>query len=202
MRLTAPSSVDEMVAPFLRAEIDADRSSVGSYLAAHKWPESLVWDPDTTDLVDNGRRAELLAEHRGWLRNAFLFRGFPPDVAWHRAELDPADVGQVLGANVQTWRLLSGGTRRFADAAAAARTGHVSLDSDLVGAAGRACLVAARYTAREILEPPILVAPSSRSPIVALEGHTRLVAWLLADRLEPLPAIVGFSDHISDWRLF
>lgn len=71
-------------------------------------------------------------------------------------------------------------------------------DLDVVEAALRSHWVAARYRARENLAPPIPVAPAGQ-PLVALEGHTRLVAWLLAERTDPLKAIVGSSERLGGW---
>lgn len=68
----------------------------------------------------------------------------------------------------------------------------------MADAAVRAHWIARRYGAGDVLEPPILVAPFSRSPIVAVEGHTRLIGWLIADRPEPFPVIVGLSDRIAE----
>lgn len=126
MRLTGTSSVDEMIAAFLRAEIDADRWAPGQVLprlAAHGWPESLVRDPDTTSVAENTMRAALLREYRGWQTETFLFVAFPPDLEWHRTELERAEIGDVLGANFKTWYNLSGSSRRVADSAAVALVG-------------------------------------------------------------------------------
>jgi hypothetical protein len=188
-----------MVAAFLRAEIDGDRWSswIVQGLAAHGWPESLIRTPDLTDAAANAHRSWLLNVYRGWARDDLLFRGLPPDVAWHDAELDRADVAAALGANVEPWIALSSGSRRFGDMAAAVRAG--GLTGDPADTADRASRIADRYRAREDLERPILVARSEADVPIGVEGHTRLVGWLLADRTEPLPIIVGLSPKISAW---
>lgn len=194
-----------MVAAFLRAEIDADRwapTVLLPRLAVRGWPESLLRTPDLTDADANSKRAELLGEARGWQRGTFLFVGFPPAVDWHRAELDPDDVGDVLGANYPTWVHLSGGSRRVADSAAAAGLGPLLRDLDVLDAAIRAHWIARRYRSGEALERPILVAPESGRPIIAIEGHTRLIGWILAGRQEPLSVIIGLSDRIAEWHWY
>ena len=211
MRDTGPSSADEMVAAFLRAEIDSDRwgdDHVRPGLAAHGWPTTLVEDPDTTDADANINRARILTEYRGWQDNRWLFEGFPNDVEWRRAELEPTDVAEVLGAGFPTWLLLSGGSRRVVDCAAAARTGPLptlpmgEARVHVAEAAMRSHWVARRYALGELLGPPILVAPWSRAPLVAIEGHTRLIGWSLATRPEPLPVILGLSDSLARWKWF
>jgi len=204
MRLIQPSSADEMVASFLRAEIDSDVWGAGNVvprLAAHGWPETLVRQPDLTDPQANRDRAQLLGEYRGWQTGTYLFGGFPADVVWHQAEMDRAEVAEVLGARFPTWLELSGVSRRVADSASATVVGPI-LNRDAANMARRANLVARRYREGELLEPPIVVATMSANAIVAVEGHTRLVAWAVAERPEPLRVILGLSDRISEWSFY
>jgi hypothetical protein len=205
-----------MVAAFLRAEIDADRwgrTIIIPGLAAYGWPQSLIREPDTTDADQNARRAHLLGDCRGWRRGTYLFRTFPPDVTWHHAELSQADIGAALGANYETWRDLTNGSRRFADAAGNVRAERLPevadapndaerarRITDVAGASERARRIAARYRAGEVLERPVLVARSPDDQLIGVEGHTRLIAWLLSRSPGPLPVIVGFSERIGEWH--
>jgi hypothetical protein len=208
MRITGQASVDEMIASFLLAEIDGARPNADAIrraLTRYEWPESLVRNADLTDAAANAQRAQLLDESRGW-PDKWLFERFPADVEWHRAELDSGEVGDVLSVNDQTWLDLSHDSRRIADCATSARTGPLkSLPAgearmNVAEAAVRGHWIARRYAAGDLLEPPILVAPTSGSPLIALEGHTRLVGWQLVERTDPLPIILGLSDHLGSWR--
>ena len=210
MHIDGPATVDEMIGAFLRAELRSDRwgdDHVRNSLSAHGWPATLVSDPDISDPTANERRAQVLSDYRGW-PDRLLFLRFPSDVVWHHATLQPGEVEDVLGANYRTWLLLSNGTRRVADCAHAARTGPLPKlppgedRTNVAEAAVRAHWVARRYAAGEDLGPPILVAPSSLSPVIGVEGHTRLIGWALARRDEPIPVIVGTSDHLADWAFF
>ena len=153
-----------------------------------------------SDPEANIRRAWLLGEYRGWARDGFLFHRFPPDMRWHDAELEPGDVAAAIAANVEPWISLSGGSRRFGDMAAAFRAGGLAETNGVHETGDRVSHVAERYRAGEILDPAILVARSSADQLVGVEGHTRLVAWLLADRPGPLTVIVGFGAGIDRWH--
>ena len=211
MRITGGSSPEEMVAAFLLAEIESDRwgeDFVLPLLKRNGWPESLVRTPNLADRGANVQRAQLLAEYRGWENNLLMCPEFPRDVDWRKAELDPADVGQVLGARFPTWDTLSGGSRRVADCVSVARHGplpklpHGELREGIAEAVARSYWLAHRYRSGDELPPPILVTPRVHHPIVAIEGHTRLIAWSLADRADPLTVILGISDQLNGWCRF
>jgi hypothetical protein len=199
MRITGPSSEAEMIAEFLRAEIDSDRWSgwIRDWLDRHSLPEALVRSPDSTDPGQNATRSALLGEFRGWAAGAMLFRDFPGDVIWHRADLDPADVGDVLGASYRDWTRLSGGTRRVGDAADNVLGCRFPIETDVVTAVARALVIRDRYAAGHVLRLPILVTDGAK--IVAIEGHTRLLGWQLGGPSKPLAVILGRSASIASW---
>ena len=74
MRLVGPSSVDEMVLAFLRAEIDAPRYQ----LFFANVNRRLIEEPDLTDGAQNRARREALAYRHG------LYDRVPADTSWHR----------------------------------------------------------------------------------------------------------------------
>lgn len=59
--------------------------------------------------------------------------------------------------------------------------------------------VASLVSAGASLPEPILVANDERSPLIVLEGHTRLTAYLLRPEYLPpeLPVVVGYSPMMN-----
>jgi hypothetical protein len=94
MREIGPASNNEIVLSFLRAEIDSPRPgphyiAVLNQMRADRY--SLIDNADLNDANANRVRARALGPVRGYGRNADLFRGFPTDTTWRRAQLDPSD---------------------------------------------------------------------------------------------------------------
>jgi len=82
-----PATEDEMVLEFLRAEAGP-----------------LVNQPDVEDEEQNARRRTLLVG-RGYGLNAFLFQGFPQDVAWEIATLTIDELSRTRYIeHDDTWR--------------------------------------------------------------------------------------------------
>jgi hypothetical protein len=123
----------------------------------------------------------------------------PGDVAWHWAELERDDVANAEGANYEEWRDLSGGTRRVGDAVSVVVSAARHATGYAADIAISAASIAERYDRGERLEPPILVAPTSLIRLVVVEGHTRLVGWMISKQPGPLAVIVGLSDQIPGW---
>lgn len=178
-------SEDEMIAVFLRGEIDSDRWGP-------KLRELLARD-GRTEADDSEYRRQLLDEHRAYVRREGLFHGFPEHVDWYRAVLDRDEVLDVLYINWDWWLTLSGGTRSPRDAARRIRAGEVAgVD---VAAAGF-----------ESDAPPelIVVTTPDRSRLVVLEGHGRLTAYALFPERIPaeLEILLGVSAEMAGWSEF
>src|SRR5207248_6192958 len=115
-----------MIAIFLRAELESERfgGAIRALLARDGLEEDVVQRPDVTDAAGNNARRRLLDEHRAYERREGLFRGFPHDVAWHRALLTPDEVLDILFIDWDWWLELAGGSRRPRDAAERIRAGE------------------------------------------------------------------------------
>jgi hypothetical protein len=89
---------------------------------------------------------------------------------------------------------LSGRTRRVADGAARVRHG---IEAFGVGN-GAYWYLADALRAGATFPEPILVGTDERSPLVVLEGHVRLTAYLLRPEYLPstMPILVGLSPQI------
>jgi hypothetical protein len=199
MRLIRPITEDEMVALFLRGEFASDRwaSSLRALLDGRE--ETVLTQPDLTDAEQNRFRSWALEEHRAWERRDGLFGGFPHDVEWFRAELEPDEVLEILFIHWDWWLWVSGGTRRPREAALRIRAGK----HDGVTAAEHEPWAAAL---RSSSPPPELIAVTTpaHAPLVLLEGHVRLTAFALFPEYLPpeLEILLGVSEEMPRWCMF
>src|ERR1700693_1767999 len=85
----------DVVLAFLQAEISSSRYADKCILPLlHNYRlsrEDLIDRPNLESESDNGIRRALLQCYRGYGANAFLFVGFPSDVAWRFVEIEPQD---------------------------------------------------------------------------------------------------------------
>jgi hypothetical protein len=191
MRVIAPSSEAEMVALFLRGELDSERFGPGVRAAID---ERLLLEPDLANEEQNGLRRAALTRLRGYESREGLFHGFPDDMRWERAVLTRDEVLAVRYIEYDYWVELSGGTRQPLDAADRIRAGITVFRVPNDGFF---------ELADELAEGPkselIVVGDSSR--LVVLEGHARLTAYAL--RPEALPAelevLLGRSPRVAEW---
>jgi hypothetical protein len=113
---------DEMIAAFLRAEIESSRFSgpVKGLLAQLGLDRALLDSPNTRNSDDNRVRRRILGAYRGYPDRA-LFAGFPSDTIWRRVQLEPSDFATLRYLNDESrgdqLLRLSGGTRRVTDGA-------------------------------------------------------------------------------------
>jgi hypothetical protein len=196
MRLLQPIAEAEVVATFLRAELDSDRYSdkLRALLVRDRRDESVLRTPNLGSPADNRYRSELLDEHRGYERRVGLFHGFPRRVDWHRAALTPEEVLDILYINWDWWLRISGGSRRPLDAARRIRDGEMpgvtAEEHEPIATAAQPELVAATTPAL--------------SPLVLVEGHVRLTAYALFPECLPreLEILLGISDEMAGWSEF
>jgi hypothetical protein len=199
--LVEPITEDAMVAAWLLAELNSSRWEwcIQDGLASE--PESIVRSPNLADARENTLRASILGKCRGWRIGTMMFPGFPVDATeWHRAELDLPDTLAVRGSLWEPWGALASPTRTVGAAVEKVMSGtYPAAARELVE---NARSIERRYRVGEDLGQPILAGRPSGPPRVALEGHTRLLGWALAERSDPFEVIVGLSDRISEWRRF
>jgi hypothetical protein len=201
MRTVARLTEDDMVAAFLQAEAASPRYGprVRSELADLGLDLELLEHPDISDQRANAERRAVLASYRGYLTSAVLFEGFPDDVDWWRCWATPDDLAKVRYIDYDFWNECSDGSRDPAIAAARLRDGKPQVpDPDAVNG-----IVASLRLGR--LPPPIIVVARSRTdPLVVLEGHTRLTAYVLVPEVLPprLEVIAGWSDRMGEWPLY
>ena len=201
MRLLRPINEDEMVAVFLRGEYASERWREGLHglLARHGCAEDVLRRPNAADPEQNALRSRILEDHRAWERRDGLFGGFPHDVEWFRAELEPHEVLKILFIHWDWWLRVSGGTRRPLVTARRIRGGEVAgvtapEHEPLAGA------LSATPPPAEL----IAVTTPAHAPLVLLEGHFRLTAYaLFPEHLPPkLEILLGVSEEMPRWCMF
>jgi hypothetical protein len=198
MRLLHPVSEDEVIAVFLRSELDSSRygEKLRGLLARDGRELRVLRSPDPGDADTNAYRRQLLDEYRAYERREGLFLGFPQAVDWYRASLRRDEVLDILFINWDWWLELSGGSRRPRTAARRIRAGEVAgVTAEEHEPLARACA-----TQPEL----IAVTTPAHSPLVLVEGHFRLTAYALFPEYlaEELEILLGVSDEMDDWCQF
>ena len=202
MRLIGSVPEAEVIAEFLRAEIDSPRFGprVRARIAADGRDESVVRRADTTSEADNDYRASLLHSYRGVGGSAPLLEGLPERIDWQRATIARDALDEVRYIDYPYWNELSAGTRSPRVAAARIREGIMAMERPNDGFLA----LAERLCAGDDLGMPVLIAPDHDSPPVILEGHTRVTAMLLRPDCLPDPVefYVGFAPEVRDWMFY
>jgi hypothetical protein len=202
MRRLRQGSEAEMVALFLRTELPSARwhDALQLQLRRAGLAECVITDPDIGDDAENQARLRILTDHRGYGSRTDHFDGFPVDVVWEWLAITPAELDGVRYIYYDYWLKLSGGTRIPADAAARIQAGTAPLG---MPKREHEVLAKARAVADGAAFPPlILVTTGPGGELVALEGHVRLTAFMLArEHLPPeLEVLVGSSAAMTGWR--
>jgi hypothetical protein len=188
VRVLAVATEDDIVATFLRAELDSSRyaGQVLAALDAERLDRSQVERPDTSDPVANAARRRVLAAYRDYPDDG-VFIGLPADTEWQWAALGPAELLQVRYINWDYWIEVSGGTRRPLDAIPRVGDSPIYREIAAAVAAGRL--------------PPalILIGRPPGIDLVVLEGHVRLTALTMAvEHLPPeLTVLVGLAPAMD-----
>jgi hypothetical protein len=201
IRILRDSSEAEVIAAFLRAELDSPRygETLRTLLREAGEDKRVVAEPKVGDSREHSFREQLLESYRSWLSRDGLFAGFPERVDWSYAALTPAEVLSILYINWDWWLRISGGTRLPLKAAARIRRNEVpgaTVESNEP--------LAARLRSADQPPPLIVVAPPDCSQLVLLEGHVRLTAYALFPEYLPeeLEVYLGTSGEISRWSEF
>jgi hypothetical protein len=201
MRTIGKVAEEEMVAVFLQAEISSARfgSTILRLLEEDEVERKVIDRPCLTNEVENAYRADFLGKFRGYKKDRGIFHGFPNDVEWQRASLTREDLEQVRYIDWDYWSEISGDTRLVLDAANRIKRGMIDEAEAL---SFRSAAAALRQG--EKFPELILVGRRQGSDLVLLEGHVRLTGYLLEPDCLPreMIAIVGYSNHLDEWKLY
>jgi hypothetical protein len=205
VRAVRHATEDEVIAAFLRAEIDSDRHKdrVLRDLRVNGRPRSIVKRPDLTDPKENAFRRTLLGSTRDWGRGEGMFQGFPELVDWSVVAITREELADVRYIAWKWWLEISGGTRLATETARRIRAGEFAGDLES----------ALRYhepIARRLIEgtplPALIAVRDATRPdfLVLVEGHVRLTAFFLFPELVPheMEIYLGTAEGLRSWGLY
>ncbi len=203
MRKIRESLEAEMIAAFLAAELHSPRSmsqEIQTILLREALSPRVISSPDLSNAQENAARRAVLGAYRGYGQGQGYFQGFPETLRWELVGLTRQEVKRVNYIDYDYWVELAGGSRLALDGARRALAGI-----DVFGLSSR-YFVDLAETLRHGTQFPtlIFVARDEASPLVVLEGHARLTAYLIAPDCLPteLEVIVGFSEQITQWGCY
>jgi hypothetical protein len=200
VRVIGPSSEDEMVAVFLRGELDSDRfgAAIRRALERAGVSDRVLRAPELSDATENALRRRLLTDTRAYDIRDGVFGGFPDDVRWERVMLDRDELAGVRYIDWSYWVELSGGSRSPVDAARRIREGVTVFGVPSDG------FVSAAEAVDDAWPELILATAGPRQALVVVEGHVRLTAYVLAGEAAPpeVEALLGTSPRMRHWALY
>jgi hypothetical protein len=190
VRLLYPTTIDDMIAVFLKAEIASERfgEKIISRLRRDRKERSVIDTPDITNMSENGYRRQLLASYR-----AYVFEELPAHTVWYRALLNHDEVVKIRYIDYDYWNEISDNTRLPIVAAEAIRAGR-----EIYGQSTHAFLdVAEKLRAGARFPELIVVGTSPDEQLTVYEGHGRLTSYLLAPECIPeeLEVVAGFAPE-------
>jgi hypothetical protein len=202
MKKVRDISEDEMIATFLKGEINSSRFGhhIHERLERDDKGRDIIDDPDLNNSTDNEYRKNILKEYRGFGDNKHLFEGFPDNIKWERVVLPKDDLKRIKYIDYDYWIELSQGTRYVKDAVSTIKQGK-----EIYKVSNQGFLDAAEAVRKGTIFPDvILVSTGKMGDLVVIEGHARLTAYLLAIDKMPneIEAIVGYSTDIVNWGLY
>ncbi|HVX42469.1 MAG TPA: hypothetical protein VHC49_01210 [Mycobacteriales bacterium] len=202
MKLLSRVSQDAAVSAWLRAEIDSSRfaASISSSLARHGIPRSMITDPDLESSLQNACRLNILAGYRGFGRPAidgaeWLAGRNVGELDWWRVELSRSELAGVRFTDGGFWTEESEGTRLPGVHVRRLLADKERPEDDLPN------LVHAAVLAGIELPPMIVIDAGPGTRLVVLEGHVRLIAYVMAGSAAPdrVIAILGRSPSVATW---
>jgi hypothetical protein len=200
MKLLEPSTEDEMILAFLRAEIESP--DYQDRILQVPGARALVDQADPPSEQENADRRWLLGFSRGYPGSA-LFLGFPTGITWFRTRLMIGELGTARYMDYPRWVVLSKGTRLVADGAK-----NVDMewppDASDKDPSPTIKAIAARVENGEAFPELIFVGEPEAAPdqLVLIEGHSRATAYVYANANTEIDALVGFSPSIVRWRWY
>jgi hypothetical protein len=202
MRKIRDVSEDEMIAIYLQTELSSVRfrQKLELHMQQEKIDRRIIKEPDWHNTAENVLRRTLLGVYRGYGQNTDYFPDFPAHVRWERVGLSREELERVRYIDWEYWLDLTDGTRMAIDGARNALAGKVVYDVSSDGLVSMAD--ALRQGAR--FPPLILVAKDVGAPLVVMEGHARLTAYLIAPECIPteLEVIIGYSEQMTQWECY
>lgn len=194
-------SEDTMIVEFLQSEMDSYRfrEKIDVALEKHHYTETIITNPDTTNLEENKMRKMIFNHYRGYADKKKLFENFPDDVEWFEEKISKETLlNNVYYIDFDYWDKLSNGTRLPKNAVTNI-TNNVEIfneSNDIFK------LTSEEFRKGQKFKKLILVSDGKK--LVVLEGHLRITVYAMNPDLVPaeLPVIIGYSKDIENWDCF
>jgi hypothetical protein len=198
MKTLRPSTEDEMVLTFVRAEVESTDIGDSCRKSMALLGIDRVRDIDhgiATDPNQNRLRGSLLQILRGYNDNA-LFLKYPAKVEWRLVEAEVGELRDFKYAAVPSLIIISGETRRVGDGAktVVAGTAEGKFSSRVMGT------VASIKNSEPL--PDMIAVESDDKQIVLLDGHGRATAYVISEYAQPIKVLIGTSPLINQWYHF
>ena len=202
MKIIKRISEDEMIAEFLKAEINSPRfgKKIIDSLKKDKKTKKILIKPDLKNPNENIYRNNLLGKVRGFGKNKLLFENFPKDMTWELATLNKNELKKIKYISYSYWNELSNKTRLPLEAAK-----NIKKDVEIYGISNKGFFeILSEIKKGKKFPSIILVTKNNRSRIVILEGHARITAYFLEPKYIPskIKVIIGYSNKINKWSLY
>ncbi len=186
-----------MVAEWLKGEMWSKRFSkpLKKILRKFKQGQKIINDPHLDDKRENIIRKKILFTYR-----KELLENWPKNINWQKVIVNENDLKKIKYINYSYWNELSGGSRLAEDAIK-----NIFKGKTVFGVSNRQYLEAARHVKKHGFFPKlILVSTQPGAPVVVIEGHLRLTAYLMEPQGIPnkMIAIIGYSPDFKDWDLY
>ena len=191
LTLLRAATEDEMIAAFVRAELDSPRfgAELRSTLAKLGMSVEVVSAAPSVTHANQARRL-LLAAYRGWGQYESVFGGMPNDVVWSWAALDES----VVRERVFT-------IKWYFEETFGTRSAHEIGEMRRRAADGSRSQLERSVAEGRVMEPAILLAEPDLRQLVILEGHSRILSYLANPDLVTFPilSLVGTSARVAEW---
>jgi len=191
---------NEVVAEFLKSEINSKRFGKRILNALKNKPKRIITNPNLKNKKENQFRKNLFGKVRGFGRNKDLFENFPDDIKWFKAIITKKELKKVKYIDYSYWNEISNKTRLPIHA-----TKNIKADIKIYGVSNEGFLeITSEIKKGKSFPYMIFVTKNKRSRLVVLEGHARLTAYFLEPKLIPetLKVIIGYSDKMTNWDLY
>lgn len=199
MKILGPSSEQEMIIEYLRAEISSKRFSdnVREAMKRLGLDERIVLSADLQSQEENEKRRELLGAVRGYGRDESMFERFPAVTDWKLCSFSQNDLEKIRYIHYSYWSELSGGTHRPTDAAERIRGGVC-----VYGQSNEGFIRAASHIRNGGFFPTMFFLTADFEDFVIVEGHQRMTAYAMApEYFKDIKVIVGkcAGEELREW---
>jgi hypothetical protein len=201
MRILKKSSESEMIAIFLKEEINSIRfnKKIIKLLKKMNINERVVINYDLTNDEENKMRKRLLSQYRGYELDKDIFKNFPINIDWYWIELSVEDIFKIKYITYDYWIELSNGSRFAKDC-----VNNIKNNIEVFGVSNTGFIEAAEYISNgNKFDPIILVAPvENKGNMIVLEGHLRLTAMnLVIENIDSITALIGYAEEkeLNKW---